>query len=235
MPPTLRYEVRSEVGSGICYICLEDFNAGDRIAVTICNHAYHNYCLYRWSQSVTMDRQNDRGENEHSLRCVQCRHELDENDVEEVTIHVQEATLREQRQERRWQELKEREEHEYHQLVEDFRHDENGMEMVIGFLEPNAIGPPNYMPWQRLETTIASIYNHERMQQLQHRQGFYIGLQNPRNTFDVSPDNQVETMKILEATCLGRTYYWWYNEDNSVGKATTVWLAVWYLIGAEYI
>lgn len=55
----------------------------------IYNHAYHDYYIYRWSQSSLLARRNRRGERAHGLRCAQCRHDLDENEVEEILIHVQ--------------------------------------------------------------------------------------------------------------------------------------------------
>ena len=54
------------------------------------------------------------------------------------------------------------------------------------------------------------------MYQLKRGQRWFTGLQNPRNTVDVSPGSQVEAMSILGATCQDRTYFWWYN--NQIGR-----------------
>ena len=35
MPPIMHYEVRTEVDSGTCYICSEDLDAGNRVAVSV--------------------------------------------------------------------------------------------------------------------------------------------------------------------------------------------------------
>ena len=51
---SLIYCVVCTEGSRRCIVCLEDYNVGDIVTTLPCSHYYHDTCITRWLQQVTV-------------------------------------------------------------------------------------------------------------------------------------------------------------------------------------